>query len=356
MSKETLALVLGIAAMVSCSRDARAPAEPETRRPVRAAVEPAGSTAWPTGLEVTGTIEPYRRALPGTSLLGRVVAVLHDTGDAVGSGAVLARIESAEVDARLAQAEAAVAAARANEENARVTRARLERLLARQAATQSALDSAVSAHDAARAQSAAAEQAVAAARTWVGHADVRAPFGGVVAERRVEAGDMATPGTPLFVIEDLSRVKFEARVAESRAVGLAPGDAVEIDVPALGRTGLAGTVDEVLPAADPASRTLTVRVLLDNPDRRLRSGLFARARLPGDAGPVTTAPEGAIVRKGPLTGVFVVSSDGVARIRWITLGARRAGVVAVESGLEPGESVVVDPPADLSDGTPVEAR
>jgi RND family efflux transporter MFP subunit len=178
----------------------------------------------------------------------------------------------------------------------------------------------------------------------------------VVAERRVEAGDMATPGAPLFVVEDLSRVKVEAQVAESWAVALVAGDAVEVDVPALGATGLRGAIDEVLPAADPGSRTLTVRVLLDNAERRLRSGLFARIRLPGSAAPVTTVPATAIVRRGPLAGVFVVSQDRVARIRWVALGAERDRTVVVESGLAAGESVVVDPPADLLDGTPVEAR
>ena len=356
MRNGTSTLVLAVAATLGCHGGAEPGAKPEARAPIRAAVVPAASIAWPSGLEVTGTIEAARRALPGTSLLGRVVTVLHDAGDAVGAGAVLARIESAEVDARLAQAEAAVAAARAGETNAQGTRERLERLLAKEAATESAVDAAVAAHEAARAQRAAAEQAVAAARTWVAHADVRAPFAGVVTERRVEAGDTAMPGTPLFVVEDTARVKVEAQVAESHALGLARGDVVEVDVPALGTSALRGSIDEVLPAANPGSRTFTVRVLLDNPARRLRSGLFARVRLPGAEESVTTVPETAVVRRGPLAGVFVVSSDGKARIRWVTLGARRDGACAVESGLAAGESVVVDPPADLLDGSPVEAR
>jgi len=343
------------AALLGCGRE---PAQPgiASAAPIGVSVEPVREAAWVAGFEVSATIEPSRRALPGTVLLGRVVEVLHDVGDTVRAGAVLARVASGEVDARLAQAEAGVAAAQAAEQNAWTMRQRLERLAARQAASASSVEAAVAAHEGARAQRVAAEQAVAAARTYVGYAEIRAPFAGVVAERRIEAGDMAAPGSPLFMIEDLARVKVEAQVAESRALGLVPGQAVEVAVPAAGAAPWAGTVDAVLPAADPGSRTFTVRVLLENAERRLRSGMFARVRLPGESQPVTAVPRTAVVRRGPLAFVFVVAGDSVARIRWITLGPTREQAVVVESGLAPGESIVVDPPASLADGMRVEAR
>ena len=94
----------------------------------------------------------------------------------------------------------------------------------------------------------------------------------------IEVGDLAAPGIPLFVIENVSRVKIEAQVPESAAAGLATGDPVEVLVQ--GQTREA-RLSELLPAADPRSRTFTVRALLDNPDGRLRSGMFARLRLGG---------------------------------------------------------------------------
>ncbi len=343
------------ASLLGCGGEP-APPKSASDAPIPLSVEPAREAAWAAGLEVSATIAPSRRALPGTLLPGRIVEVLHDAGDMVRAGALLARVASGEVDARLAQAEAGVAAARAAEQNAWTMRQRLERLAAREAASASSVEAAVAAHEGARAQRVAAEQAVEAARTWVAYAEIRAPFTGVVVERRIEAGDMAAPGTPLFVIEDLARVKVEAQLAESRAAALLPGQVVEVEVPSAGAAPWAGTIDAVLPAADPGSRTFTVRVLLDNAERRLRSGMFARVRFLGGSEPVTTVPETAVVRRGPLAFVFVVAGDGVARIRWITLGSTRQHAVVVASGLTPGESIVVDPPADLADGTRVGAR
>ncbi len=342
------------AAAAGCGHDeARHPRQ--TGPAVEVAVVTAAEEPWPGGPTFSGTVEPLRRAELATVLMGRVDAVLHDAGDTVARDALLARGESREVAARLAQAESAVAAARAAERNAAATRDRIERLHARQAATQQHLDDARAGHEAAQAGLGAAEEGVAAARMYVSYAEVRAPFAGVVVERHVEAGDTAAPGMPLFTLEDLSRVKIEAQVPETVAGGLAPGDPVEVEVPSAGGAR-AGEIAEVLPAADPDSRTFTVRVLLGNADRALRSGTFARLRISGAATPVLAVPESAVLERGALRGVFVVGTEGLARVRWVTLGERRDGRVAVLTGLSPGERVVAEPPLALQDGSPVEAR
>jgi len=322
--------------------------------PIAVTVERVTESAWAAGLEVSATVLPLRRAMPGTVLMGRVEEVRYDVGDAVSSGAVLARVESREVSARLAQAEAGVAAARAMEQNALLMRQRLERLVARDAASKKSLDDAVAGHDATVAQVEAAEAAVEAARMYVSYSDIASPFDGVVVEKRVEVGDTAAPGMPLFVVEDLSRVKVEAQVPESTALALKPGNELDVDLPGAGPGPWRGNIDEVLPSADPRSRTFTVRVILNNAEGRLRSGMYGRFRLPGAESQVMTVPATAIVRRGPLAGVFVVGTDSVARLRWITLGAERDTRFLVLTGLAPGETFVVDPPADLRDGSRVE--
>ncbi len=307
-------------------------------------------------LEATAGIEPYRRATPGTVLMGRVESIHKREGDPVRAGDVLARIASGEVAARRAQAEAAVSAARALEENARRTRERVERLHARQTASDKNLEDAIAGHDAALAQLRAAEEGVRAASVYLDYAAVKAPFDGTVTRRNVETGDIAAPGMPLFVVEDLSRMKAVAEVPESAVAGLRAGAPAEVVVTSLANSVRTGVVDEILPAADPRSRTFTVRVVLDNADGTLRSGMFARLRLPEDAGTKTAAvsvPESAVVRRGPLTGVFTVDDGGVARLRWVTLGAARDGSVEVLTGLAAGERIVTAPPADLEDGRAV---
>lgn len=344
-----LALALALAAgALACShppeRAAVARAEPVEATLVAAAPSAAAPTAG-----ATGTVEPWRRAMPSTLLMGRVESVLKREGDRVRRGETLATVDARDAAARKAQAEAALAAARAAEANARAMRERMERLEARQAASRKNVEDAVLGHEAARAQLRAAEEGVAAASVYTGYARIQAPFDGVVTQRRVEAGDMAAPGAPLFTVEDLSKVKVEATIAESATSGLVPGSPVEVTF--AGAPARAGTITEILPAADPRSRTFTVRVVLDNADGALRSGSFARLRLAGagDGAAGASVPEAAIVRRGPLAGVFV-ADGGVARLRWITLGASRDGSVEVLTGLAAGERVVSPVPPGLEDG------
>jgi RND family efflux transporter MFP subunit len=290
--------------------------------------------------------------MPSTVLMGRVDRILRKEGDRVHKGQILARIDSQDVSARVAQAEAAVAAASAMEQNARLMKERMERLQARNAATQKDLDDATAGYEAAQANLRAAEEGVKAAEAYLGYSEIKAPFDGLVADRMIEVGDMAAPGRPLFVIEDTSKVKIEGQVPESAATDLVVGSAVSVEI---GGDVFEAELTELLPAADPRSRTFTARALLDNPDGRLRSGMFARLRMGGAHRAVVSAPLESIVKRGPLTGIFVFD-DSTARLRWITLGRAADGMVEVLTGLQPGERVVLNPVAALEDGHPVEVR
>jgi RND family efflux transporter MFP subunit len=239
------------------------------------------------------------------------------------------------------------------EQNARLMKERMERLHARDAATQKNLDDATAGYEAALANLRAAEEGVKAAEVYLAYSEVTAPFDGVVSQRMIEVGDLAAPGRPLFVVEDVSRVKIEAQVPESVAAGVAVGDPVEVVV--LGQTREA-RLSEVLPSADPRSRTFTVRAVLDNGEGRLRSGMFARLRLGGAESTVLAVPESSIVRRGPLTGLFVAAEDGTARLRWVTLGRSRDGSVEVLTGLRAGEKLIALPSPELEDGYPIEVR
>lgn len=321
--------------------------------PAAVSVEQAAERPWAEGMAATAGLQPFRRAMPGTVLMGRVEQVLHQEGDRVKSGELLARVESRDVSARLAQAEAAVAAAKAQEENARRTRDRILRLSERQAASPKNLDDATAGYEGAVAGLKAAEEGVAAARVMLGYSRITSPFDGVVTEKKVEAGDTAAPGMPLFVVEDTSKMKLEAPLPESWLPRLKVGEPVEVVVESVAELARQGTIAEILPTMDSRSRTFLVRVVLDNADGALRSGMFARLRIGGAERPAVAVPESALVRRGPLSGIFVVDASGTARLRWITLGDAREGRVEVLTGLKAGERFVTVPPPDLEDGRKV---
>ena len=177
-----VALLLAVATTgVGCGHDAEQHAA-ESRTPLAVQVVTAAERDWSGGLEVTAGVQPLQRATPSTVLMGSVDQILKREGDTVKRGDLLARVESRDVAARVAQAEAAVAAARAMEQNASLMKERMERLHARDAATQKNLDDAIAGYEAAVANLRAAEEGVKAAEVYLAYSEVTAPFDGIVAE------------------------------------------------------------------------------------------------------------------------------------------------------------------------------
>jgi RND family efflux transporter MFP subunit len=299
-----------------------------------------------------GAVEAWARVSPGTKILGRIQEVPVREGDRVEAGQILARLEDRDLRAAVEQARAGLAMAEARLENARAQNDRMTALRARKSVPEKSLEDAVAAH---RVAEAAVEQARAnlqAAEVALSYATIKTPVGGWVVERRVEAGDMAPPGAPLFTIDDLSRVKVSVSVPESQVVGLKQGDPAQVTVDVLEAT-FPARVHRVIPAGDPASRTFQVQVALDNRDGRMRSGMFARALFLRGTRQALLVPGSALVRRGALEGIFI-EEDGVARLRWVKVRPAGDGL-EILSGVVEGERYLASPPAGLADGTPVAA-
>jgi multidrug efflux pump subunit AcrA (membrane-fusion protein) len=200
-----------------------------------------------------------------------------------------------------------------------------------------------------RIDAAAAE--LRAAEIALGDTRIVAPATGVVVDRRVEPGDLAVPGQPLLVLDDPRVYRLEASVGESAVGRVRPGQRVPVVLDSLDRT-MEGRVTEIIPAADPSSRTVTVK--LDLPAAPgLKSGLFGRARFPAEERQALLVPIPAVVERGQLTAVYVVGADDVARLRLVTAGTRHADRVEILSGLAAGERVVVEGAPRVSDGARV---
>ncbi|MGD8815682.1 MAG: efflux RND transporter periplasmic adaptor subunit [Acidobacteriota bacterium] len=217
--------VLAVATLAAGCGEApqdRQAAAPEPAR-VSAEVVDAALVEIPVIAEATGSVEAWRRVSPATKIMGRVRELPVRKGDRVDAGQVIARLESADLEAAVAQARAAVTMAEATLENAATHHARMEALHAQRSVTDKNLEDATAGHRVAEASLDVARANLAAAEVMLGYAEIEAPITGWVTAKMIEAGDMAAPGHPVVVIEDLSRVKVAVSVPESVVGGRAPG-------------------------------------------------------------------------------------------------------------------------------------
>jgi RND family efflux transporter MFP subunit len=186
-----------------------------------------------------------------------------------------------------------------------------------------------------------------------GYARIAAPFSGVVTTKHVDVGALAAPGTPLFTLEDSRRYWLEAAVPESQAASVKRGQSLPVSIEAAALS-VNATVSEIVPAADPTTRTILVRV--DLPAAAgLRSGLFGRAWVPVGRRQAIQVARQAVIERGQLQGVYVVGQDDIARFRLVRTGQAGKGVVEILSGLTGGEKVILAGAEKVTDGARIEA-
>jgi RND family efflux transporter MFP subunit len=324
--------------------------------PVTVTVTPVARTVDEQLIEVRGTVQPAREAFVSGRVMGPVVAVKVGAGDVVSAGQTLIEIHEAVSDGQLAQASGALAQAKAAFALAERNFTRYQALHAEKAASDLELDMARLQYEQAQGAVKQAEGAVQAASSVAADAEVRAPFAARVIGTLVEVGDLATPGRPLVRVESLRGSQIWLVVRESDIDRLAVGDRLTVRLDARRDLGdITGMVAEIVPSADPATHTFTVKVDLGAVE--VRSGLSGRGFFAGDTGERLVVPTAAVHHRGGLELVVVRVADGTARTRAVTTGVELGdGRVEVLSGLDEGQEVAVDIPAPVADGTPLEVR
>jgi RND family efflux transporter MFP subunit len=305
-------------------------------------------------IEVRGIVQPARQAIVSSRTMGPVVALNVRAGDVVAKGRVLLEIQPQVSDGQLSQAEGALAQANAALALAERNFHRFEALHAENAAADLELDMARMQYDQAKGAVAQAEGAVTTAASIAEDSEVRAPFDARVVATMAEVGDLAAPGRPLVQVEALGGQQIWLVVREGDISRVALGDPVNVEIDAHRNLGvIPGTIVEIVPSADPATHTFTVKVGLGG--AKVDSGFSGRAVIAGDVTQRLVIPASAVHRRGGLELVVVRADDGVARTRAVTTGAMLDdGRVEILSGLEAADVVAVDAPGPLADGTPLE--
>ncbi len=291
----------------------------------------------PLTVPVEGSVVARNRAEITTRMMARVTELAADVGTRVRRGDVLLRLGTEDVASHRAKAEAAVSVATAARDEAARHAARMDTLLAADAVARVQRDQARLMLAQAESQLAMAAATLDEVETAGSYALIRAPFAGEVVARSIDVGDVAAPGMPLLVVEEAGPREGRLAVPVEAAAGLGVGDTVRITATG-GRTADA-PVRSVASGADPFSKTVEVRVTLpaDWP-----TGVSVTALVPAGTIEAVTVPASAVVRRGQLTGVRVVTPQGVA-LRWVRLG-RSVGDgsrVEVLSGLEAGDEIVL---------------
>ena len=312
-----------------------------------------------------GTVASRTRVGVAAQVTGRVREVSARAGEKVAKGQELVVLDDRELTARLQQAREGLEAAQANRERQAQAKVRAEALLVQAKAryerniklrergvatpeemeaaqagllsVQAGVDDSVAAISAADSTIQQSQQVVAEATVALEHTRVRATLDGVVAERHVEPGDLALPGRDLLVVLDPKALRLEAQVREGLIARIEPGQKLQVELPAAGKI-VEAVVAEVIPWADPASRTFRVRLNFD-PVAGVYPGMFGRLRIPVGRREVVSLPGSAVTRVGQLETVLVKDGEAWHR-RLITTGEVLAGgQVEVLSGLGGGETV-----------------
>ncbi len=292
------------------------------------------------GIDWPATVRSRSVANVAPKVMARVLEVRVSTGTAVRRDDVIAVLDDRDLKARAEQAGAALSAAQAQATQAEADLRRMQTLFRKQATTQQELDAVEARAKGARAQVDQARDGLNEVQVLLGETTVRAPFDGVVAERRVDPGDMAVPGQALVVIHDPAALRLETNVSESCVGALRIGAAVpaRVDSPA---QDIIAHIEEIAPAADPSSRTFLVKAALPALPM-LRPGTFGSLRAPCGAHVALLVPPAAVTRSGQLEAVRVVI-DGSLRTRSVRTGKTYGDRVEVLSGLQEGEKVIVTP-------------
>ncbi len=309
-----------------------------------------------SGPSITGSVQPERRADLRAEVPAIVMQVLRENGDAVRRGELLVRLDDTAIRDGLASAESASRAAAQALEQAVRQHERMKTLRASGMASAQALDDAEVRRNNAQSDLEAAKTRVVQARQLLQRTEVRAPFDGVVSDRKVSAGDTAQIGKELLKVIDPASMRFEGLVSAEHVGAVKAGQNVTFRVNGYGEVEFTGKVRRVNPAANPTTRQVEVLVDFTGQRQPRLAGLYAEGRIETENGSGLTIPASALVREGDKASAWRVR-DGRIQKAALSLGERdpRTGEWPVRSGLDEGDRVLRYPSTALKEGQTVQA-
>ena len=314
------------------------------------------STALASGPAITGTIQPERRADLRAEVQGIVLQVLKENGDAVKRGDLLVRLDADTIRDGLSSAEAAKRAAQQAFEQAGRQLERMKTLRSSGMTSAQALEDAENRRNAAQSELEAARSRVSVAQQQMERTQVRAPFDGVVSDRKVSAGDTAQVGKELLKVIDPTSMRFEALVSADNVGQIEPGQAVHFRVHGYGEQEFTGKVRRMNPAANPTTRQVEMLVDFTGDKQPKLAGLYAEGHVQTASRTSLVLPASAVVRDGDTASAWRLRDNKLQKVK-LAIDERdaRSGDYVLKGGLAEGDQVIRHPTALLKDNQPVQA-
>lgn len=335
-----LAGVLAALLLVACGQpatDTPAKSAPPTFATLTATAESARSEQlW------DGVVEAIKQATVSAQTSGRVIELPFDVNDTVPEGAVIVRFTDVEQKSAASRMQAQIASAQANYAEAQASYKRIAEIYARQLIPKAQFDQESARRDVAKAALDAARAQLREVGQQMDYTVVHAPYSGIVTERYVQIGESVQAGQPLMSGVSLTDLRVSVQVPQSAIAAIRALRAAEVVLEGAAPRRISASNVTIFPYADPATHTFTVRLDLPGEDTGLFPGMTVKAAFATGDTTRLMVPATALVRRGELQGLYVVSDDGVS-LRQIRSGHSRDGHIEILAGLAEGERYAADP-------------
>lgn len=330
--------------------------------PVPVTVSQSSGQSGNNDVSVSGKLIAKNSVNVSTRMMGYIVRLTADVGQSVSAGALLFSINSTDMEARRGQVKAQIAMAQASYNSAKKDYERFQNLFETQSASQKELDDITTRYESAKATLDAARQLEAEVNAQFSYVNVTAPISGLVTAKYANQGDMANPGMPVLTIESPSLLQAQVLVSERDITRIKPGNKVQVTIKAPDKT-IPGTVAQISKSSANTGGQYVVKISIQN-SADLLPGMFVNVLLPlADEQKSNVSkdervmiPETALVKNGQLTGVFVVSEQKTAVLRWLRTGRKLGSEIEILSGLKADEPYIISSDGRLYNGVPVVLR
>lgn len=301
----------------------------------------------------SGLIVSEDQTIISTKLLGQIKRVLVKEGQKVSRGELLVEVASKELESKLASAKAGLQQAQANLDNTAKNHERIKALFDQGSATQKEWDDINTALTAAKSQAETARRSIDEIQELMTYAKLRAPISGFVSQKFKNEGDLATPGQPLLALESMQQLKADLMVPETEIALFHTGDTVSLNFSSMSGAVYQAIVDRIVPSTVYSGAQFQVSATMIDADAKVLPGMHTSATINRASESQIWLPASGIVKRGQLTGVYTVSKDQEALLRWVRLGRSFDNQYLVLSGVEAGEQVIIHADQSLKDGVRV---